>query len=196
VSRPRKQNGEIVKRPYCCVEWALIADDPRFWRLPAAQRFAYLALWSYAKEKRQDRLPLKDVSRMVACSCHLDPRLVARMLQNGCKAGLLHIEDRTTLIVDGVRDMHKSLAGWDHDDHDHDERSEEIRRERARAREGQAPLRTLRWQIKTGQITGAVPPRSEYPLPVSVTDNKITIHGPNGDHIVVRWADAQRFIWR
>jgi len=100
------------------VEWEFLRFDPRYRALPPDISQAYLHLWATCVHLRRDTFELAEINGsnlpdMVGVQPELFRTMVERCCQSSPQGSLLSKGPRGSVTVDGVRNKHKGLSGWD-----------------------------------------------------------------------------------
>lgn len=105
-----------MSRPvdYCTVEFDFLTGGANrtFMSLTAAQRFAYICVWSYAVHLRKSYLTNYEIEHRLGAIYDIDRRTVAKMLQACSKDARLLTKKNDGYDVAGVMIKHGKLRGF------------------------------------------------------------------------------------
>lgn len=89
--------------PYAMIETTFILSDPRYKKLPASSKVAYIALWARAFQERRELLPDWYDTRALQEDSALDARTVQRALAGLLQSGLVERTPAGRIKVCGVK---------------------------------------------------------------------------------------------
>lgn len=113
-------------------ETSFILNDPRYKELSPFQRALYVGLWTFAVDRRRERLRFHNGAVSVASGVSLDPRSVPQALAKLRKLELIGWDGKEWLTVYGVKSKHTRLKDWKDDLKDFKNNSFPMREEKNR----------------------------------------------------------------